>query len=61
MSSGQERSPVADMTALTHDLALQTYLVELTRARTLTPDQLVDELVATTAVWATVTVCSSTP
>lgn len=44
----------------THDLPLQTYLIDLTRARTLTPDQLVEELGATTAVWAAVTVCSST-
>jgi hypothetical protein len=48
------------MAAPTQDLALQTYLMDLTRARTLTPDQLVEELGATTAVWATVTVCSST-
>ncbi|CAB4932712.1 unannotated protein [freshwater metagenome] len=48
------------MAAPTHDLALQTYLIELTRARTLTPEQLVEELGATTPVWATVTVCSST-
>lgn len=47
------------MAASTHDLALQTYLIELTRARTLTPNQLVEELGATTAVWATVTVWSS--
>ncbi len=47
------------MAAPTHDLALQTYLIELTRARTLTPDQLVDELGATTALWAAVTVCTS--
>lgn len=47
------------MAAPTYALALQSYLDELTRARTLTPDQLVDELGATTAVWAAVTVCSS--
>ncbi|GAA5117281.1 hypothetical protein GCM10023339_27790 [Alloalcanivorax gelatiniphagus] len=60
LSSRLERSPVADMAAPTHDLALQTYLIELTRARTLTPDQIVEELGATTAVWAPVVVCSTT-
>jgi hypothetical protein len=45
------------MAAPTHDLALQTYLIELTRARTLTPDQLVEQLHATAPVWAPVTVC----
>jgi hypothetical protein len=48
------------MAAPTHDLALRTYLIQLTRARTLTSDQLVEELRATTPVWAPVTVCSST-
>jgi hypothetical protein len=44
------------MAAPTHD-ALQTYLIELTRARALSPDQLAEELRATTPVWAPVTVC----
>lgn len=47
------------MAAPTHDPALQTYLIELSRARTLTPDQLTDEIGTTTAMWAAVNVCSS--
>lgn len=53
------RSPVARMTT-TCDLALQSYLVELTRVRTLAPDQLAGELNAMTPLWAPVTVSSST-
>lgn len=47
------------MAAHTQDLVLQTYFIELTRARTLTPDQLVDELGTRTTMWAAVTLCSS--
>ena len=46
------------MAAPTPDL--HTYLTELTRTRTLTLDQIVEELGATTAVWAPVDVRSTT-
>jgi hypothetical protein len=45
--------------APTRDLVLQSYLTELTRVRAMDPDQRVRDLDTMTALWAPVTVCST--
>ena len=59
MLSGHEARTRVGSMAPTRDLVLQSYLTELTRVRALDPDQRVRDLDTMTALWAPVTVCST--